>query len=100
MLLSNLGAIGFALFAVLMLRLLVSRPAPDLVGEDRALVWAARVGVATTLVPNLLVGTVYDLGTLFYGLVGIAASGVATSSLPRRLTAADRAPNASFRSRA
>ncbi len=85
-LLSNLGAIGFALFVLLMLGLLFSRLSPDVVDEDRALVRAARIALATALVPNLLVGTVYDLGTLFYGLAGIAASGVAAGgSLPLTL---------------
>ena len=80
-LLSNLGLIGFLLFAGLMLRLTVSRLAPGLTGRDRTLAWAARIGMLTTLVPNLLAGTVYDLGTLFYCLAGIAAAGAA---LPRR----------------
>ena len=106
-LLSNLGAVGFALFALLMLRLLFSRLSPGLVNEDRALVLAARIGMATSLVPSLLVGTVYDLGTLFYGLAGVAASGIlvpraATSLVPARTrwTGApmEPAPNASFRS--
>lgn len=79
-LLSNLGAIGFGLFALLMLRATCSRLATGLGDDARALVWAARIGLLTTLVPSLLIGTVYDLGTLFYGLVGIAASGAA---LPR-----------------
>ncbi len=78
-LLSNLGAIGFALFVFLMARLLFSRLSADLADEDRALVRAARIGMASALVPYLLVGTVYDLGTLFYGLAGIAASGIAVS---------------------
>lgn len=77
-LLSNLGVIGLGLFVLLLLRLTLSRTAPGLVAEERATVWAARIGMLTTLVPSLLVGTVYDLGTLFYCLAGIAASGSAT----------------------
>ncbi len=105
-LLSNLGAIGLALFVLLMLRLTFGRLSPSVVDEDRALVRAARIGMATTLVPSLLVGTVFDLGTLFYGLAGIAASGIATSSASHGVAArragarTGHGPNASFRSRA
>ena len=115
-LLSNLGAIGLALFALLVLRLVLSRLSPAVTGADRTLVWAARIGVATALVPNLLVGTVYDLGTLFYGLAGIAASGISASesvtsgsaarnirdpaATARTIAQAPAAHNASFRSRA
>ena len=75
-LLSNLGLIGALLFLALMVRLTASRlAAPNLTREDRAVVWAARAGMLTVLVPNLLVGTVYDLGTLFYCLAGVAAAG-------------------------
>ncbi len=76
-LLSNLGAIGFGLFVLLILRVTLGRLSPALSGEQRAIVWAARIGILTSLVPSILVGTVYDLGTLFYGLIGIAASGAA-----------------------
>ncbi len=78
-LLSNLGLIGFLLFALLLLRMTASRLAPELARADRAIIWAARIGMLTTLVPNLLAGTVYDLGTLFYCLAGIAAAGAAPS---------------------
>ena len=74
-LLSNLGVIGFALFVLLVLRVTSSQLAPNIVDKGRAMVWAARIGILTSIVPSLLVGTVYDLGALFYGLVGIAASG-------------------------
>lgn len=83
-LLSNLGAVGFALFVLLVLRVTLSRISPQLMTEERGLVWAARVGILTTLVPSLLVGTVYDLGTLFYCLVGVAAAGTTQSEASRR----------------
>ncbi len=90
-LLSNLGAIGFGLFAVLLLRITLGRVTPAMMDEERGIVWAARIGILVTLVPSLLVGTVYDLGTMFYILVGIAASGV-PSAAPHRSVAADVAP--------
>ncbi|MCX8255146.1 hypothetical protein RHAL1_02619 [Beijerinckiaceae bacterium RH AL1] len=90
-LLSNLGAIGFGLFALLMLKTTLARLAPHLQREDRAIVWAARVGTLVTLVPSILVGTVYDLGTLFYALLGIAASGAAVAA-PKRAPAPERRP--------
>ena len=101
-LLSNLGAIGFSLFVLMLLRVTASRMAEALRDEERAVVWAARIGLLTTLVPSLLVGTVYDLGTLFYVLVGVAASGAALTD--RRQQSALPAghaipvPNASFSS--
>ena len=76
-LLSNLGAIGFCLFVLLVLRVTLSKISPIMVNEERGIVWAARIGILVTLVPSLLVGTVYDLGTMFYILIGIAASGTA-----------------------
>ena len=74
-LLSNLGAIGFCLFVFLLLRVTLSKISPTMVNEERGIVRAARIGILITLVPSLLVGTVYDLGTMFYILVGVAASG-------------------------
>lgn len=74
-LLSNLGIIGFVLFVVVILKVSFGRLAPDLNASHRKLVWAARCGLLITLVPSLLIGTVYDLGTLFYILIGIASSG-------------------------
>lgn len=85
-LLSNLGAIGFGLFVLLMLRVNLSALSARLQDDERAIVWAARVGTLVTLVPSILVGTVYDLGTLFYALLGIAASGAAV--VPRATVAA------------
>ena len=90
-LLSNLGLFGTLLFLLLMVRLVASRTAPHLPRQDRAVVWAARIGMLTTLVPNLLVGTVYDLGTLFYCLAGIAAAGAAVSPISRRIASLARA---------
>ena len=89
-LLSNLGLIGSLLFVALMVRLTVSRLSPRLTRQDRALVRAARVGMLTALVPNLLIGTVYDLGTLFYCLAGIAAAGAATMPETARATTTGR----------
>ncbi len=101
-LLSNLGVIGFGLFVALIGRVTAARLSDALTPEARVLVWAARVGILAALVPNLLIGTVYDLGTLFYGLVGIAASGAATRRSEAVLTnrtvrTTVGAPNASFR---
>ena len=93
-LLSNLGLLGFALFVLLMLCLTASRLAPGLPDQERAIIWAARVGMLTTLVPSLLTGTVYDLGTLFYGLAGVAAAGAA---LPAAARASGYAPHMSRR---
>ncbi len=87
-LLSNLGAIGFVLFVMLVLRVTLGRLAPALSGEDRGIVWAARIALLTSLIPSVLVGTVYDLGTLFYGLIGIAAAGAALRRAPPPVAAA------------
>ena len=94
-LLSNLGAIGFGLFVLLMLRVTLSRMSPGLGHESRAIVWAARIGALVALVPSILVGTVYDLGTLFYALLGIAASGAAVAA-PKRTSAPSRQREASL----
>lgn len=75
-LLSNLGIFGFALFVFLVIRVTLSWPSTMVGDEDRRISYAARIGIVTTLVPYLLVGTVYDLGTLFYCLVGVAAAGI------------------------
>jgi hypothetical protein len=110
-LLSNLGAIGFGLFVILMLRVTLCRLSPLMPKEDRAVVRAAQMGLLTTMIPSILVGTVYDLGTLFYALMGIAAS--SADIVPRAVRSAARRraespmdprsrihPNPSFRSRA
>ena len=89
-LLSNLGAIGFGLFAALMARINLARLSPALDGQERGIVWAARIGILTSLVPAVLVGTVYDLGTLFYALVGVAASGGALQTDAARVAARER----------
>ncbi len=86
-LLSNLGAIGFVLFLALLARVTLARLSPALIPQERAIVWAARVGVLTALIPAALVGTVYDLGTLFYALIGVAASGAALVTDPGRVAA-------------
>jgi hypothetical protein len=78
LLLSNLGALGFGLFFALIARVLLARITPQLAQADRAVIWAARIGLALSLVASFVVGTVYYLGALFYILLGIAASGVAT----------------------
>lgn len=77
-LLSNLGLPGFALFVALVAWLTAGRLARGLDAEHRAAVWAARAAMLTALVPSLLAGTVYDLGTLFYALAGVAASGASS----------------------
>ena len=74
-LLSNLGAIGFVLFVLLVLRLTLGRLSSTLDADERGIVWGARIGLLTSLIPSILVGTVYDLGALFYCLAGVAAAG-------------------------
>ena len=81
-LLSNLGAIGFVLFVLLVLRVVLSRTVVSLDGEERGIVWSARIGLLTSLIPSLVIGTVYDLGALFYCLVGVAASGCIIARRP------------------
>ncbi len=81
LLLSNLGAVGFALFAGLVARVALGRIDPDLPHDGRAIVWAARIGLALALFANILVGTVYYLGALFYVLLGLAASGTGRSAV-------------------
>lgn len=71
---SNLGVIGVVLFAALMLALAFLRPRADLGADDRSIIRAARVGMLASLVPATLIGTIFDLGPLFYILVGIVAS--------------------------
>ena len=77
LLLSNLGAIGIALFAIFVLALAFMRPRDDLATAERRIVAAARVGALGALVPATLIATIFDLGPLFYVLVGITASGAA-----------------------
>lgn len=86
---SNLGVIGLALFAVLMLALAFLRPRPDLGAADAKIVRAARVGMLASLVPATLIGTIFDLGPLFYILVGIVAS----SAEKRRDAAVAKVPD-------
>lgn len=86
---SNLGVLGLGLFGALILALTFVRPRDDLATEDRKIVAAARVGVLGSLVPAVLIATIFDLGTLFYVLVGITASGAAAFG-PYRASAANR----------
>lgn len=74
---SNLGVVGLALFAVLILALTLVRPRDNLAAEERGIVAAARAGVLGSLVPAVLIATIFDLGPLFYVLAGVAASGAA-----------------------
>ena len=74
-LLSNTGLIGFLLYAGLMLRATSDAMSPEIDHEARSVVWAARAGLLTVIVPNLLVATVYDLGMMYYCLLGVAVSG-------------------------
>ena len=74
---SNLGVIGLLLFAALILALTFVRTRDDLAPSDRHIVAAARVGVLGSLVPAVLIATIFDLGPLFYVLVGATASGAA-----------------------
>ena len=71
---SNLGIIGMVLFVVLVLALAFLRVRSDLPDEERAVVRAARVGLLAALVPATLIGTIFDLGPLFYIFVGVVAS--------------------------
>jgi hypothetical protein len=77
-LLSNLGIIGLVLFVVLILRLVTGRLASHPKTLASKITFAARSAILASLVPPLFVGTVYDLGTMFYLLVGLAASGIAS----------------------
>lgn len=85
LLLSNLGVVGLVLFAALIIALMRLRPRDTLTRDERGIVASARVGVLAALVPALLIATIFDLGTLFYILVGIVAS-----SSPRAALAASR----------
>ena len=87
-LLSNLGLIGFLLFAALVARaLFAALPAShDL--EHRAIVQGARAGIAVALLTGLFIGTVYDLGTSFYCLLGICLSAEMPLRKPRRAASA------------
>ena len=71
---SNLGIIGIVLFVILILALAFLRVRGDLDDEARAVVRAARVGMLASLVPATLIGTIFDLGPLFYLFAGIVAS--------------------------
>lgn len=77
LLLSNLGVVGVTLFAVFIAALTLVRPRDDLAPLERRVVAAAKVGVLGALVPATLIATIFDLGPLFYVLVGITASGTA-----------------------
>jgi hypothetical protein len=84
-LLSNTGALGFALYVGLLLRVTFD-PMPGLGGtEGERIVWAARCGLLTVLVPSLLIGTVYDLGMMYYCLLGVAASGFRAGAVRREV---------------
>lgn len=98
LLLSNLGALGFGLFFALLARVVLARTTSNLAREDRAVVWAVRVGLALSLVASFVVGTVYYLGALFYILLGVAASGVAVRCAPKpaSLSGVADGPSASF----
>ena len=80
-LLSNLGLIGFLLFFAFILRSTMGRIAHPTLGQGRALIWAARCGVLLGLVTNLAIGTVYDLGALFYCLLGVSMSATTPGEL-------------------
>ena len=90
---SNLGVIGMVLFVVLILALTLLRVRCDLDDEARAVVRAARVGMLAALVPATLIGTIFDLGPMFYIFVGIVASSaprVAAQEGPARAMARPR----------
>ena len=89
LLLSNLGVVGTTLFVLFVAALALVRPRGDLAPEDRRIAAAARVGVLGALVPAVLIATIFDLGPLFYVLVGITASGAAALG-PARAEARDR----------
>ncbi len=85
---SNLGIVGLVLFAALILTLAFVGTRDDLPPSDRHVVAAARVGVLGALVPAVLIATIFDLGPLFYVLVGTTASGAAALGwAPARLLA-------------
>ncbi len=102
---SNLGIVGLLLFAALIGALALVRPRADLAAADRSLVAAARVGMLGSLVPATLIATIFDLGPLFYVLVGIAASGAATfgragaevAARPRHRVSSARSPTPELR---
>ena len=91
---SNLGVVGFVLFASLILALTFVRSREDLAPSDRKIVAAARVGMLGSLVPAVLIATIFDLGPLFYVMVGITASGATALAPARRpaLREAERRP--------
>lgn len=86
---SNLGVPGLMLFGGLVLALTFARPRSNLSPDDTRMVSAARVGVLGSLVPATVIGTIFDLGPLFYVYVGIVASG--TESFGARHRTAVRA---------
>jgi hypothetical protein len=79
---SNLGVIGLVLFGCLMMALVIVPLRRELTALDRKVVTAARVGMVAALVPALLISTIFDLGPLFYILVGVIAAGAAAPFAP------------------
>lgn len=79
-LLSNLGLPGLLLFGLLIGKLVLSRPREDADAAAAAVTIACQVGIIAALIPSLLVGTVYDLGSLFYCLVGVVAAGTVANN--------------------
>jgi hypothetical protein len=92
-LLSNLGVIGLVLFVILMIWLLTGPLANHPKTLASRIAFAARSAILASLVPPLFVGTIYDLGTMFYLLVGLAASGIGTGREARHPAVA-RCPRA------
>lgn len=81
-LLSNLGWIGFALFALFTWSVLFGPlEKVSTSDEDCAIALAARHGVFATLVSVSLIGLVYDLGFMFYILAAMACAPVNSAYL-------------------
>ncbi len=75
-LLSNVGVIGFVLFATFVSAVLAARPLRNGGALDigNATVRAAKTGLIASLTAACVSGTVYDLGLMFYILAGSAAA--------------------------
>jgi len=73
-LLSNVGVIGFVLFAWMIWRTMsISFPAAS-IPRERAVIWGGRAAVGMTLIVGAALWNVYDLGTSFYCLLGLCMS--------------------------
>lgn len=73
-LLSNVGLPGMILFLLFLGCIFMNRVSKRLNSDEVRIIRAIRCGMAANLIASILIGTVYDLGVLFYLLAGAAGA--------------------------